>query len=258
MQPAELEKMIQADLAAGLRPFCVVPTVGTTSTSSIDPVRAAADIAHKHGMWLHVDAAYAGPVAILEEYRSILDGAALADSLVLNPHKWLFTPMDLSILYLRRPDIMRQAVSLTEIPPYLKTAVQDRAVNLADYSVNLGRRFRSLKLWFVLRYFGREGIEEVLRNHMKFAQDFAAEVAKDSRFELSAPVPFSLVCFRYRGTDEQNHRILNELNASGYAFLSATQLHGKAVLRLAIGNLGTRWEDVEGTWRRIQQLADEL
>ena len=241
MQPQALKQMIEADLLAGLKPFCVVATVGTTSTSSVDPVPEIAAIARKHSLWLHVDAAYAGPAAILEEHHGILDGAALADSLVMNPHKWLFAPMDLSILYFRHPEVMRQAVSLTEIPPYLKIAHQDRAVNLADYSVALGRRFRSLKLWFVLRYYGREGIASILREHMSMAQRLAAEIGKDSRFELSAPVPFSLVCFRFRGSDEQNQHIMNDLNSSGFAFVSSTQLHGRVVLRIAIGNIGTRW-----------------
>jgi aromatic-L-amino-acid decarboxylase len=218
-------------------------------------VQRSADIARRHGLWLHVDAAYAGPAAILEEHRHILEGASQADSLVLNPHKWLLTPMDLSIFFTRKPDVMRQALSLTEIPPYLAVSSRERAVNLSEYAVPLGRRFRSLKLWFVLRYYGRSGIARILRDHIRMARDLANEIRKDSRFELAAPVPFSLVCFRFRGSDDQNREILEQLNSSGFAFLSSTQLHGRFVLRLAIGNIATRWEDVLETWERIRQLA---
>jgi aromatic-L-amino-acid decarboxylase len=255
MRPDALAAMIQSDINAGKRPFCVVATAGTTSTSSVDPVRQIGDIARRHGLWLHVDAAYAGPAAILEEYRHILDGAAEADSLVLNPHKWLFTPVDLSVLLTRRPEVMRQSVSPAEIPPYLAAAHAERAVNFAEYSLALGRRFRSLKLWFVLRYFGRAGIVQVLRSHIHMARGLAAEIEKDARFELAAPVPFSLVCFRYKGSDEENQAILEGINTSGFALLSSTELRGRLVLRLAIGNVGTQWDDVRETWERIRRLA---
>jgi aromatic-L-amino-acid decarboxylase len=255
MRPDALEGAIRADLDAGMKPFCVVATVGTTSTSSADPLRPVARIARRHGLWLHVDAAYAGPAAILEEYRHILDGASEADSLVLNPHKWLVTPMDLSILFTRRPEAIREALALAEVPPYLAGSGAGREVNLAEYSIALGRRFRSLKLWFVLRYYGREGLARVLRGHIRMAQNLAAEIAQDARFELSAPAPFSLVCFRYRGSDDENRVIVEKLNHSGFAFLSTTELGGKLVLRLAIGNLATRWEDVLQTWERIRRLA---
>jgi aromatic-L-amino-acid decarboxylase len=255
MRPDALRAMIDEDLAAGRKPFCVVPTVGTTSTSSVDPVAEVAAVARQYGLWLHVDAAYAGPAAILAEHRHILNGTSGADSMVVNPHKWLFTPVDLSVLYTRRPDVMRRAVSLERTPAYVQTAQHERALNYSEYTVVLGRRFRSLKLWFVLRYFGREGIERVLRQHIQLAQKFAAEIERDPRFELAAPVLFSLVCFRYRGSDEENRAILDRLNASGFAFLSSTQLHGKLVLRLAIGNMATTWEDVAETWERIRGLA---
>ena len=255
MRPDALSAMIEEDLAANKKPFCVVPTVGTTSSASVDPVAQVGEIARRHGLWMHVDAAYAGPAAILEEHRSILNGAALADSIVVNPHKWLFTPTDLSILYTRRPDVMRRALSLEETPAYLKTSEQAGAVNFSEYSLALGRRFRSLKLWFVLRHFGREGIAQVLREHIGMARELSARITRDARFELAAPTLFSLVCFRYRGSDEDNLRILDQLNASGFAFLSSTRLNGQLVLRLAIGNLGTRREDVEETWERISSLA---
>jgi aromatic-L-amino-acid decarboxylase len=255
MRPDALVQSIEADLAAGRKPFCVVATVGTTSSSSIDPLAEIAAIARRYGLWLHVDAAYGGPAAVLEEYRHILDGAAEADSLVINPHKWLFTPTDLSILYTRRPEMMRRAVSLEEVPAYLDAAGRDRAVNLSEYSLALGRRFRSLKLWFVLRYFGREGIAQVLRRHMRMAQDLAAEIGQDARFELAAPVPFSLVCFRYRGSDLENREVLERVNSSGRAYLSSTMLRGRLVLRLAIGNIATTEEDIRETWELIRRSA---
>jgi aromatic-L-amino-acid decarboxylase len=255
MRPDALASMIEADLAAGRKPFCVVATVGTTSTTSVDPIAQIGEISRRYHLWFHVDAAYAGSAALLEEHRHILDGAAQADSLVVNPHKWLFTPVDLSILYTRRSDVMRRMLSLEEAPPYLQAADQDRAVNLSEYSLALGRRFRSLKLWFVLRYFGREGITRILRGHMEMARDLAQRIATDSRFELAAPVLFSLVCFRYRGSDQENRDLLDRINASGRAFLSGTTLHGKFVLRLAVGNVATTADDVRQTWEWIRSLA---
>ncbi|MEO5926566.1 MAG: pyridoxal-dependent decarboxylase [Bryobacteraceae bacterium] len=255
MQPAALEALIQADLAQGKKPFCIVATAGTTSTASIDPIRPIAEIAKRYGLWLHVDAAYAGTAAILEEHRHILDGASLADSLVVNPHKWLFTPVDISALYTRRPDIMRRAVSLVDAPAYLQSDAKDRLVNLSDYSLALGRRFRSLKLWFVLRSFGRQGIAEVLRRHMESAQVIAAEIGAHPDFEICAPVLFSLVCFRHKGSDDQNRQLLEKVNASGEALLSSTTLHGKVVLRMAIGNIQTTTDDVRQVWTLIQRLA---
>ena len=255
MRPDALASMIAEDLTASRKPFCVVATAGTTSTTSVDSIAQIGAIARQYGLWFHVDAAYAGSAALLDEHRHILDGAAQADSLVVNPHKWLFTPVDLSVLYTRRPDVMRRMLSLEEAPPYLQAAEQDRAVNLADYSLALGRRFRSLKLWFVLRYFGREGITRILRGHMKMARDLAQWISADSRFEVAAPVLFSLVCFRCRGSDQDNRDLLDRINASGLAFLSGTTLHGKFVLRLAIGNVATTEDDVRQTWEWIRSSA---
>ena len=253
MRADALESMIEEDLARGKKPFCVVATVGTTSSASIDPVPEIAAIARRHGLWLHVDAAYAGSAAMLEEYRYILHGAELADSLVVNPHKWLFTPVDISALYTRRPDVLRRAVSLEDAPPYLDAADQDRAVNLADYSLALGRRFRSLKLWFVLRSFGREGIAEVLRRHIRIAKDVGVRIAQHPDFELAAPVVFSLVCFRYRGSDADNRALLEKVNHSGEALLSGTTLNGRFVVRMAIGNLATGEADVVRVWELVQR-----
>jgi aromatic-L-amino-acid decarboxylase len=253
MRPEALASAVDTDIAAGLRPFCVVATVGTTSTTSIDPVPAIADIAARHGLWLHVDAAYAGSAAIVPEFRHILDGAERADSLVMNPHKWFFTPFDLSAFYTRRPDILRRAFSL--VPEYLRTAQDGRAVNYMDYGVPLGRRFRALKLWFVMRYFGREKMADMIRSQIAWAQELAAAVDADPRFERTAPSPFSVVCFRYRGTDDDNRRLLETVNASGEFFLSHTVLRGKYTLHLAIGNMGTTQEHVMRAWEMVRRAA---
>jgi aromatic-L-amino-acid decarboxylase len=256
MRADALAAMIEDDKAAGKRPCCVVATVGTTSSTSIDPVAAIVDIAEKHGVWVHVDAAYAGAAAVLPEHRHILSGAERAHSLVFNAHKWLLTPIDLSAFYTRRPDILRQAFSLT--PEYLKTQEDPRAHNLMDYGVPLGHRFRALKLWFVMRYFGRERIEAMLRDHIRWARQFAALIDSHPNFERVAPVPFSVVCFRYKGSDQENQAIQERVNASGRVFISGTVLNGKFVLRLAIGNLATTWPDVEEAWQLIQKAAEAI
>jgi len=267
MDPAALVRLIDQDRAAGKRPFCIVATIGTTSSTSVDPLAAIADIAEKHGLWLHVDAAYAGAAAMLPEHRDILSGIERAHSLVFNAHKWLLTPIDLSAFFTRRPDILRRAFSLT--PDYLKTQADPRAHNLMDYGVPLGHRFRALKLWFVLRYFGRDRIQAMLRQHIQWAKDLAALITNDPqhRFEVVAPVPFSVVCFRYRGKhpndtphqiDEYNRAIMDRVNHSSRVFIAGTVLKGQQVIRLAIGNLGTTWQDIEEAWDLLKQAADEI
>lgn len=253
MRPDVLAATMEADVAAGKRPCCVTPTVGTTSTTSIDPVRDVIEIAARHGAWIHVDGAYGGCAGVVPELRWVLDGVDAAHSFVLNPHKWLFTPVDCSLFYTRRPEVLRQAFSL--IPEYLRTAEDDRVVNLMDYGVQLGRRFRSLKLWFVLRYFGTERMAAIIRSHVDMAQTLASWIRADERFELAAPVPLSLVCFRKRGSDEENRALMDRINASGVAFLSHTVLNGQFVLRYAIGNLRTTMDDVKLVWGRIQSEA---
>ena len=250
MRPDALAAAIEQDSAAGLRPFCIVATVGTTSTTSVDPVEAIADIAERHQLWLHVDAAYAGVAAIAPAFQHVLKGCERADSLVTNPHKWLFTPVDLSALYTRRPDILRRAFSL--VPEYLRTADDPRAVNYMDYGVPLGRRFRALKLWFVLRYYGREGIAEIIRSQIGWAQELARQIDADPRFERVAPTPFSTVCFRHKGSDDINRAILDRVNASGDIFLSHTVLHSRYCLRLAIGNIGTTRDHVQRAWDLVK------
>ena len=255
MKPEALAAAIEKDIAAGRKPFCVVATLGTTASTSADPLEAILRIARQHNMWVHVDAAYGGPAALLPENRALFAGIEHADSMVLNPHKWLFTPFDLSILYTRRPEILRRSMALGEVPAYLRVAQHERALNYSDYTLPLGRRFRSLKLWFVLRYYGREGIMRVLRELMRLARQLARWIAEDPRFELAAPVPFSLVCFRYKGSDEENRALFEKINASGKAFLSSTELNGRYVLRWAIGNLETTERDIRETWDLISSLT---
>jgi aromatic-L-amino-acid decarboxylase len=253
MRTDALTAAIERDRSAGLRPFCVVPTVGTTSTSSIDPVAAIADIAERFGLWLHVDAAYGGAAALAPEFRYVLDGADRADSLIVNPHKWMGIPIDLSVLYTRKPEIFKRAFSL--VPEYLRTADDSRVVNYMDYGVPLGRRFRALKLWFVMRYYGREGLAARIRDHVAWARELAATIAADSRFELCAPVPLSLICFRRKGTDEANRELLDKVNESGEVFLSHTALNGRFVLRLAIGNHTTTRAHVQRAWELVQAAS---
>jgi aromatic-L-amino-acid decarboxylase len=263
MDAAALARAIEHDRQAGMLPCCVVATVGTTSTSSIDPVPAIADICEKNKLWLHVDAAYAGSAAIVPEMRHILAGCDRADSLVTNPHKWLFTPFDLSALYTRRPDALRRAFSL--VPEYLRTDEGDEARNLMDYGIQLGRRFRALKLWMVIRYFGHEGLAARIREHCRLARLFASWVQQSPDWELLADVPFSLVCFCARpavmgkeAVDEMrleslNERLLNAVNATGKAFLSHTKLRGAFALRFAVGNIRTTEDHVHAAWQLLEE-----
>jgi aromatic-L-amino-acid decarboxylase len=227
----------------------VVATVGTTSFASVDPVRALAERAHAAGAWLHVDAAYAGSAWICEEERWSQDGVELADSLVVNPHKWLLVPVDCSLLWTSRPDEFRQAFSL--VPEYLRTP--EDAYALSEYGPALGRRFRSLKLWTVLRCFGAEGLRAIHREHIRLADLFAGWVDDHRDWELAATQRFSLVVFRRNGTDEENEAILERANASGDIFLSHTKLNGRYVLRLAIGNARTTEWDVRRAWEVLNR-----
>jgi aromatic-L-amino-acid decarboxylase len=260
MRPEALRAAIEADEEAGMRPLAVVATVGTTSTTSVDPVAPIAEVTRERNIWLHVDAAYAGPAAIIPEFRWMLDGVELADSLVLNPHKWMFVPMDLSVLFLKDESIIRRAFSL--VPEYLTTP-EAGVVNYMDYGLQLGRRFRALKLWFVLRHFGAEGIRERLRRHIALAAEFASWVNAEPGWEVMAPHPLSVVCFRYAPPgvveaqrDALNAEILRAVNATGEAFLSHTKVDGHYALRLAIGNLRTQRADVEHAWKLLRGSAE--
>ncbi len=251
-----LEQAIQDDIGRGKRPCCIVASVGSTSTSAIEPIPEIANIADRYKIWLHVDAAYGGPAAVVPEMRHILNGAERAHSLILNPHKWLYVSIDCSVLYTRFPEIFRRASALGA--EYLRTAEDDRVVNYMDYGVQLGRRFRALKLWYVFRYYGRDGVVRLLREALRLAQLLKTLVESDADFELAAPVPLSLVCFRHRAGDEFNRRLLEEINASGKAFLSHTVLNGKFVLRFAIGNFQTQEADILDTWTLIQETSSKL
>lgn len=264
MDVAALDAAIAEDVAAGIRPIAVVATVGTTSTTAIDPVPAIADVCRRYGLWLHVDAAYGGAAAILPELRHVLHGCDRADSVVINPHKWLFVPIDCSILYTRRPDVLKRAFSL--VPEYLTTTDPAETRNLMDYGVALGRRFRALKLWFVLRHFGTDGMQERLRHHIDMARSFAQWVDEDASFERLAPTRFSVVAFRYRPQDgsaeerldELNMQLLQRLNESGEVFLSHTRVGGRYALRLAIGNIRTTSAHVARAWQLAKEAAESL
>ncbi|MFN2500452.1 MAG: aspartate aminotransferase family protein [Pyrinomonadaceae bacterium] len=258
MIPEGLEQAINEDIANGYKPICVIPTVGTTSTSSVDPVDAIADICEKYGLWLHVDAAYAGSAAIIPEFRPHFSGWERADSIVVNPHKWLFTPFDLSVLYCRDLTVLKDAFSL--VAEYLKTSDEQIVKNGMDYGIQLGRRFRALKLWFVMRYFGREGLIARLREHCRLAQLFASWVEESSMFELLAPVPFALVCFRacpasVADLNRWNEVIMNQINASGEAYLSHTKLKGKFALRLSVGSIRVEEKHLRKVWDLLRDAA---
>ncbi len=267
MDVLELERAIQEDIAAGWRPFAVTATVGTTSTSSIDPVPQIADICERYALWLHVDGSYGGMAAIDPDMRWVLGGCERADSLIVNPHKWLFTPLDCSAFYTRKPDVVKAAFSL--IPEFLRNAesLGDEAPNLMDYGNALGRRFRALKLWMIMRYFGQEGLAARIHEHIHLAQLLVQWINEAPDFELMAPTPFSLVCFRAhpRGIageaqlEALNERLMNQINTGGRFFLSHTRVHGKFTIRVAIGNLRTTEQDIRVLWTEIQaHLAPEM
>jgi aromatic-L-amino-acid decarboxylase len=257
MIPEELEKRAKEDKANGWKPFCVVATVGTTSTTSVDPVEEIAVICEKHKLWLHIDAAYAGVTAMIPEMKWITKGWERADSIVINPHKWMFTPMDLSVYFTRKPEILKRAFSL--VPEYLKTDQDDEVENLMDYGIQLGRRFRALKLWFVIRYFGVEGLASRIKNHISLAKEFAEWIENEKDFELMTPVPFSTVCFRVNPGDKSekelndlNEKLLERINSSGKLFLSHTKLNGKFVIRLTIGSIRQERKHIEEAWQIIK------
>jgi aromatic-L-amino-acid decarboxylase len=264
MDPRSVAHAIEEDRANGWRPFCVVATVGTTSTTSIDPVPEIAEICKREGLWLHVDAAYGGSAAVVPEMKWILDGCEHSDSIVMNPHKWMFVPVDLSVLFCRKMDMLRQAFSL--VPEYLRTSDADEVQNFMDYGPQLGRRFRAIKLWFVMRYFGVEGLASRIREHIAMAREFAEWVDLSVNFERLAPVPFSVVCFRAHPQnisnepelDKLNERLMGEVNRRGKVYLSHTKLRGMFTLRLAIGNIRTTREYVKLAWDELNEVLNTL
>lgn len=261
MEFAALDRMIREDRKSGAIPLAVIACVGTTSTTAVDPVRAISEICAREGIWLHIDAAYAGSAAILPELRYILDGSDAADSLVVNPHKWLLTPMDCSVLFTRRPDLLKRAFQL--VPDYLSVTEPDSAVNLMDYGVALGRRFRALKLWMVIRSYGVDGLASVLREHIRLAADLARDIENEPGFELLAKPRFSTVVFRCtRGgtpedVNERNRRIVETVNGTRKTFISHTTVRGMKAIRIAIGNLRTGQDNVRRAWDLVRKAASE-
>lgn len=261
MDSAALAAAIKEDRAAGMRPLAVVATVGTTSTTSIDPVPQIAEICRREGLWLHVDAAYAGMAAMCPELRAMMPGLDQADSLVTNPHKWLFVPVDCSVLFVRDPALFRETFSI--VPHYLSTS-ETGVTNLMDYGVQLGRRFRSLKMWMVMRAFGVSGLQERIRNHCRLAREFAGWVAAEPGFDLMAPVPFSTVCFRATPKlppaqqDEFNARLLQRVNAAGPVLVSHTQLNERYVMRIAVGSLRTEERHIAAAWELIRDTHRQM
>ena len=263
MRADALARAIEDDRAAGRLPLACVATVGTTSIASIDPVAEIAAICSRERMWLHVDGAYGGVAAVSPAFRHVLAGVEGADSLVVNPHKWLFTPVDCSAFYTRHPAVLKRAFSL--VPEYLVTREQDEVVNLMDYGMQLGRRFRALKLWMVIRAFGARGLAARLEHHCALASTFASWVRNEPAWEVAAPVLLSLVCFRFvpPGADEAgctraNAEILERVNASGDVYLSHTKLADRYVLRLAIGNIRTQESHVSRAWDLLKGAAAEV
>ena len=260
MDAKALERAIEEDKRDGIVPFCIVATVGTTSTSSIDPVPAIIQVCEKHTLWLHVDAAYAGSAAVVPELRYILNGCERADSLAVNPHKWLFTPVDCSALYTRRPDLLKRAFQ--HIPEYLVVSEGAGVTNLMNYSIALGRRFRALKLWFVIRNFGVDGLRSLIREHIRIARKLAEWIDDDPEFERMAEANFSTVVFRHcppgmsaTELDAHNARLVERVLATREVFLSHTRVRGKYALRIAIGNIHTTEEHVRHALELVREAA---
>jgi aromatic-L-amino-acid/L-tryptophan decarboxylase len=263
LDPVRLREEITRDVAAGILPMAVIATLGTTSTAAVDPLEEVAAVAEQHGMWVHVDAAYGGAAAILEEYRWIWRGLERVDSLVVNPHKWLFTPIDCSVLYTRKPELLRQTFSL--IPEYLKTT-DEGVTNYMDFGLQLGRRFRALKLWLVLSYYGAERLRARVGDHIRYAERLASELESLRGIEIAAPQSMSVVAFRRivrvdGETDEaaselETQELHDHINASGRCFVSHTRLRDQLVIRVAIGNGATVWSDVEVLLDLVREFGD--
>jgi aromatic-L-amino-acid decarboxylase len=255
MRPDALARQIEADRAAGLTPFFVCATVGTTSSNAIDPLPEIGRICRQEGLWLHVDAAMAGTAALCPELRWIHDGLELADSYCFNPHKWMFTNFDCDCFYVADRAALIQALSI--LPEYLRNeATESGAVfDYRDWQIPLGRRFRALKLWFVIRHYGVEGLRHHVRRHVELAQEFAQWVRDDEEFELAAPAPLNLVCFRHRGGDQVNEAVVNGLNRDGGLYLTHTKLDGRYTIRMSIGQTHTEARHVQAAWRGIRKAA---
>jgi len=258
MRPEVLAQQVEADLKAGLIPCFVCATVGTTSSNAIDPVRKIARLCQERGLWLHVDSAMSGTAALCPEFRFINDGVELADSYTFNPHKWMFTNFDCNCFFVADRKHLIQTLSV--LPEYLRNKATESGavIDYRDWHIQLGRRFRALKLWFVIRHYGIEGLRHHIREHVRLAQQFAAWVRGDSRFELAAPAQLNLVCFRLKAGDEANQVLMDRLNASGDLYLTHTRLEGKFTLRLCVGQTNTQVRHVERAWQRIQQESGNI
>lgn len=262
MVPSKLEEAVEKDKAKGLQPACVVATVGTTSSTGVDPLVPIGEICRRYNLWLHVDAAFAGTAAILPEKKWMLEGVEYADSFVFNPHKWMLTNFDCSAYFVKDPGILIRAFEIH--PEYLKTGVDAQVKNFRDWGIQLGRRFRALKLWFVIRAYGVEGLQRIVREHIRLAQMFKKWVLSHEWFELMAPVHLSLVCFRLNDgrresdLDALNEMLMGEVNRTGNIFLTHTILKGKLVLRMAIGSRTTEERHVRGAWDLILAKSREL
>ncbi len=260
MDPECLERRIGMDLAGDLVPCCICATVGTTSSTAVDPLGPIGDIAKRHGLWLHVDAALAGSAAIVPEHRWIFDGIEAADSLVFNPHKWLLTNFDCSAYFVRDPEHLQRTMAIN--PEYLKTDQDNRVNNFRDWGIPLGRRFRALKLWFVLRNYGAEKLRELISEHIRLAQEFGRWVDESESWELLAPVPLNTVCFRWNPgqcseeeLESRNKDLLDRVNADGTIYLTHTKLKGLFALRVAVGQTATREKHVIQAWEKLQEMA---
>lgn len=258
MRPDRLRDAIARDVAEGRRPCFVCATVGTTSTTAIDPLAEIGPICREHGLWLHVDAALAGTAALCPEFRFIHDGLEWADSYCFNPHKWMFTNFDCDCFFVRDRAALVRALSV--LPDYLRNKATEsgKVIDYRDWQIPLGRRFRALKLWFVVRSFGAAGLRAKVREHVALARELARWVDADPRFERMAPVPLNLVCFRHRGGDAPTQRILDTVNGSGRIYLSHTRLRDQLALRMCVGQTHTERRHVEAAWRLIAAAADEL
>ena len=258
MRPELLARQIQQDRQSGLVPFFVSATVGTTSSNALDPLPAIGAICRENGLWFHVDAAMSGTAALCPEFRYIQDGIELADSYTFNPHKWMFTNFDCNCFYVADRKALIDTLSI--LPEYLRNqATESGAVfDYRDWHIPLGRRFRSLKLWFVIRHYGVEGLQYHVRRHIELAQQFAEWVKQDERFEIVAPVPLNLVCFRHRGGDASNQLLMDRLNRSGDLYLTHTRLNDRFTLRFCVGQTNTTLRHVENAWKRIQEEAGKL
>jgi aromatic-L-amino-acid decarboxylase len=258
MRADHLAQLIETDLKAGRIPCFVAATVGTTSSNGIDPVREIGEICRRDNIWLHVDAAMAGTAALCPEYRWIHNGLEMADSYCFNPHKWMFTNFDCDCFYVADRNALIQTLSI--LPEYLRNKATESGavIDYRDWQIPLGRRFRSLKLWFVIRHYGVQGLRHHVRRHVELAQQFASWVEQDKRFELVVRPPLNLVCFRHRGGDELNQQLMDRLNQSGDLYLTHTSMHDRLTLRLCVGQTNTEFRHVERAWQRIQVIAEEM